>query len=223
MEENQKTIVCVGDSTTSMEWCHPNWFDWIDFSLRQGDEVSGWKTKMINSGKDGGTIPFFLEHFDFLIGRFKPEIVILSLGFNHLEIGGDTEDKLRGLVLKIKEIGSKVVMWATYKTIREDVNSQLSGVRDIYKKVANDLDAQFVDMYEEFSRYDLSKVFDYKYLWENVEWQMKPGDVDFLHCNLIGNQIIAEKLAIEVLGIELEDFGDFGTMRRVKLDDYLKK
>lgn len=223
MEENQKTIVCVGDSTTSMEWCHPNWFDWIDFSLRQGDEVNGWKTKMINSGKDGGTIPFFLENFDFLIGRFMPDIVILSLGFNHLEIADDVEDKLRELVLKIKDIGSKVVMWSTYKTIREDVNSQLSGVRDIYKKVAGDLDVQFVDMYEEFSRYDLSKVFDFQYLWENAEWKMKPGDVDFLHCNLIGNQIIANWFAKVVFGMDLVDYGDFGTMKRIKLDDYLKK
>ena len=222
MNETQKTIVCVGDSTTSMEWCHPNWFDWLDFSLRQGND-EGWKTKLINSGKDGGTIPFFLTNFEFLIGRFKPEMVILSLGFNHLELEGDVGGMLRELILKIKELGSKVVLWSTYKTIKEDLNPKLEQIRDIYKKVAGELGVQFVDMYEEFGRYYLSKIFDYKYLWDNKEWGLKPGDVDFLHCNLIGNQIIAERLGKDVFGIELEDYGDFGTMKKVKLEDYLKK
>jgi len=205
-----------------MEWCHPNWFDWLDFSLRQGND-EGWKTKLINSGKDGGTIPFFLTNFEFLIGRFKPEMVILSLGFNHLELEGDVGGMLRELILKIKELGSKVVLWSTYKTIKEDLNPKLEQIRDIYKKVAGELGVQFVDMYEEFGRYYLSKIFDYKYLWDNKEWGLKPGDVDFLHCNLIGNQIIAERLGKDVFGIELEDYGDFGTMKKVKLEDYLKK
>lgn len=222
MDSDQKTIVCVGDSTTSMEWCHPNWFDWLDFSLRQGDEINGWKIKLINSGKDGATIPFFLENFEFLIGRFKPDVVILSLGFNHLEIEGDVEEVLKELVLKIKSTGSKVVLWSTYKTINELVSKKLETIRDIYKKVSLELDLQFVDMYEEFGKYDLSKVFSYKYLWENIEWKMKPGDIDFLHCNLIGNQIIAEMLAREVFGIELLDYGDFGTMKKVDLKNYLK-
>ncbi len=222
MNSDQKTIVCVGDSTTSMEWCHPNWFDWLDFSLRQGDEISGWKTKLINSGKDGATIPFFLNSFEFLIGRFKPDVVILSLGFNHLELEGNVEEMLKELVLKIKSTGSKVVLWSTYKTINELVSKKLETIRDIYKKVSVDLDLQFVDMYEEFGKYDLSKVFSYKYLWENIEWKMKPGDIDFLHCNLIGNQIIAEKLGREVFGIDLIDYGDFGTMKKVDIKNYLK-
>jgi lysophospholipase L1-like esterase len=222
MNSDQKTIVCVGDSTTSMEWCHPNWFDWLDFSLRQGDEINGWKTKLVNSGKDGATIPFFLDSFEFLIGRFKPDVVILSLGFNHLELEGNVEETLKELVLKIKSTGSKVVLWSTYKTINELVSKKLETIRDIYKKVSVELDLQFVDMYEEFGKYDLNKVFSYKYLWENIEWKMKPGDIDFLHCNLIGNQIIAEKLGREVFGIELLDYGDFGTMKKVDLKNYLK-
>lgn len=221
MNNELKTVVCVGDSTTSMEWCHPNWFDWLDFSLRQGDEVNGWKTKMINSGKDGGTIPFFLENFDFLIGRFEPDVVILSLGFNHLELEGDVEGMLRELVLKIKGIGSKVVLWSTYRTVKEDLNPKLEQIRDLYRKVAGELEVQFMDMYEEFGRYDLSKVFDYEYLWENKDWDLKLGDIDFLHCNLVGNQIIAEKLGRDVFGIDLEDYGDFGTMKRVDLNNYL--
>ena len=78
-----------------------------------------------------------------------------------------------------------------------------------------------MDMYEEFGKYDLSKIFDYRYLWENEKWKMKPGEVDFLHCNLIGNQIIAEKLAREIFEIELEDYGDFGTMKKFDLRKYL--
>lgn len=215
-----KTIVCVGDSTTSQEWCHPNWFDWLDFSLRQGSD-EGWKNKVINSGVDGGTIPFFMENFEFQVGRFKPEVVIISLGFNHLELPGDVAEMLRGLILKIKTIESRVVLWSTYKTIKEDLNLKLEEIRDIYKKVADELGVNFVDIYGEFEKYDLKNIFDYKHLWENIEWAMKPGDVDFLHCNLIGNQIIAQKIARDVLGIDLLDYGDFGTMKQVDLRKYL--
>jgi len=214
-----KTIVCVGDSTTSQEWCHPNWFDWLDFSLRQTTE-NGWKTKMINSGMDGGTIPFFMENFEFLVGRFNPDTVVISLGFNHLELVGDVEGMLRELVLKIKSIGSNVVLWSTYKTIKNDLNPKLEQIRDIYKKVADELEVKFVDVFEEYEKYDLSKIFDYKHLWKNKEWTMKPGDIDFLHCNLIGNQIIAEKLAMEVFGVDLLDYGEFGTMKLAGLRKY---
>jgi lysophospholipase L1-like esterase len=215
MDDKMKTVVCVGDSTTSMEWCHPNWFDWLDFSLRQNDS-DGWKTKMINSGVDGGTIPLFVDNFDFLIGRFRPDKVILSLGFNHLEMLGDVDGMLRGLIARIQSTGSEVVLWSTYKTIKEDVNIKLEGVRDVYRDIAQEMSLKWVDMYEEFGKYDLDRLFDYKYQWENKEWNMQPGDVDFLHCNLLGNQIIAEKLAKEIWDMELLDYGDFGTMRKTK-------
>lgn len=216
-----KTIVCVGDSTTSQEWCHPNWFDWLDFSLRQVDEGGGWKNKMINSGIDGGTIPFFMENFEFLVGRFKPETVIISLGFNHIELVMDVEEMLRELILKIKSNGSNAVLWSTYKTINIDLNPKSDRIRDIYKKVADDLGVQFVDMYGEFGKYDLNKIFDYKHLWENTEWALKRGDIDFLHCNLIGNQIIARKIARDVFGIDLLGYGEFGTMKQADLRKYL--
>ncbi len=216
----QKTIVCVGDSTTSQEWCHPNWFDWLDFSLRQGSD-EGWKNKMINSGKDGGTISFFIENFEFLIDRFRPEVVIVSLGFNHLELVDDVEKMLVDLILKIKSIGSDVVLWSTYKSVNKDLNPKLEVIRDIYIKVSEELGLKHVDMYKEFARYDLSKIFDYKYPWENIEWKMKRGDIDFLHSNLIGNQIIAQKLGKEVFGIDLLDYGEFGTMRQIDLRKYL--
>lgn len=222
-EENKnspRTIVCVGDSTTSQEWCHPNWFDWMDFSLRQGSD-EGWKNKIINSGKDGGTISFYLENFEFLIERFEPNMVIVSLGFNHLELVGDVEKMLIELILKMKSTGSDVVLWSTYKTVNKDLNSKLEAIRDIYIKVSEELGLKCVDMYEEFAKYDLSKIFDFKYPWENVEWKMKPGDIDFLHCNPIGNQIIAQKLGKEVFGIDILDYGEFGTMRQIDLRKYL--
>jgi len=216
----KNTIVCVGDSTTSMEWSHPNWFDWLDFSLRQEND-NGWQTKMINSGKDGGTIPFFLDNFDFLIGRFNPSTVILSLGFNHLELEGDVEKMLRELVVRIKDTGSKVVLWSTYKTIKENLNPKLEHIGKIYRKVAREMDCQFIDMFEEFEKFDLERIFDYEYPWGNKDWGLKQGDIDFLHCNLIGNQIIAEKLAREAFRMELQDYGTFGTMKKVDLNNYL--
>lgn len=217
-----KNIVCIGDSTTSQEWCHPNWIDWLNFVFKQADTSLNYN--VINSGIDGGTIDLYFENFTELIEKYTPEIVILSLGFNHIEGIKDFERKTENLINKIKSINSKVVIWSTYETINPKYSEDLKTISSMYKEISNKLDCRFIDIYSEFKKYDLKKIFTYIHKWENIEWNLKPGDIDFLHCNSIGNQIIAEKILKEVFDIDIsivKEFSGFGNMKLENLELYL--
>jgi lysophospholipase L1-like esterase len=183
----------------------------------EGGWENGWKRKMINSGKDGGTIEFFLEKFEFMIGRFRPDLVIVSLGFNHLEVedgGGDELTKMaRELFEKIRDLGVEIACWSTYKVPNEKYNPALEMVGEIYRELCTELGEQFVDIYQEFCKQDLDRVFTYRAVEDNDLWQIKAGERDYLHCNEVGNKLIAEKLMAEVFGRKLVSWEGFGNMR----------
>lgn len=219
-----QNIVCIGDSTTSQEWTHPSWYDWLNFVFRQGEIDTQYN--IYNHGIDGGNIDQYINNFEQLIANISPDIVIMSLGFNHLEGITDFKEKSIKLIKMIKDINCRVILWSTYDTVNGKYSKALGEVSKIYSDISKDLDCTFVDMYSEFRKYDLTKIFTYRYLWRNEEWDMNKGDIDFLHCNDIGNQIIATKILKECFNISLEDTADewsgFGTMKLYDLSQYLK-
>jgi lysophospholipase L1-like esterase len=219
------TIVCVGDSTTSQEWCHPNWTDWLNFTFRQNDNwPEGWNRKLINSGKDGGTLFDFIEHFDREIGRFNPDVVIISLGFNHIELAdrpGLLEKDARILFDKIKQTDAHIICWSTYDVPMPAHSRKLQVVSDLYRKLCTEYDATFIDIYAEFGKYDLSQIFTFVSPG-NDDWTIKPGEFDYLHCNVIGNQIIADRIAVDGFKTKLSDDESFGTMKLLDLTRFLK-
>ncbi|KKR06467.1 MAG: hypothetical protein UT34_C0001G0508 [candidate division WS6 bacterium GW2011_GWF2_39_15] len=212
------TVVCIGDSITSQEWCHPNWYDWLNFTFRQNTEwESGVKRKIINSGHDGADVDDFLNNFDLTIAIYKPDAVIVSLGDNEIEKPEGFEGRTRKLLSRIQSINADIILWSTYEAPNPKYSQALSKVNDTYKRLAQEFNAVYIDMYSEFKKYDLSKLFTFVYPWENRQWGMKPGDIDFLHCNEIGNQIIAEKILKEAFDTDLNfinEWKDFGTMHR---------
>lgn len=219
------TLVCVGDSTTSQEWCHPNWIDWLYFTFRQqSDETDSWKRKIINSGLDGNDIKHTIEDFDNLIGMYKPDLVILSLGFNSLEKDYDVKKYTEELILKIKSICSDVAIWSTYETSNPIYSEKLKLSSLMYQELCKKFGCKFLDIYSEFRKYDLKKLFTYIHQWENEDWGLKPGDIDFIHCNEIGNQIIAEKMLKELFDTDLsftKEWVGMGNMKPKDLGIYL--
>jgi lysophospholipase L1-like esterase len=219
------TIVCIGDSTTSQEWLHPNWVDWLNFTFRQGgDWERGYLRKIINNGKDGAKIQDYIDGYVREIGAFQPDVVILSLGFNDTGIGSSNEEietRLSQLMGKIVGSGATLVTWSTYQIIHEKHNRSLKQVRDMYKILTKRYEGIFVDIYQEFGKYDLTKLFTLRCQDENEFWQMKPGEIDYLHTNEIGNQIIAEAIANKVFKIKLLEWPEeFGTMQLMDLEKY---
>ncbi len=217
-------ILCIGDSTTSQEWCHPNWFDWLRFEFSQGGD---WRKdpsnrKIFNNGIDGGSVDYFLKNFDREVEKFKPDAVIVSLGWNHFE-DPKAEKKTDSLFEKIKKINAEIIAWSPYESLNPKYSKALMQISGFYRDLTKRHNGVFVDVYTEFRKYNLSKIFTYK-AWENADWGMKQGEPDFIHCNEVGNQIIAEKIAKKAFGIKLEEWGsNFGQMTLVNLRKYLEK
>lgn len=216
--------VCIGDSTTSQEWCHPNWIDWLNFTFREGEDwQNGWKKKFINSGRDGAYIEHYLDNFDQEVSLYKPDVVIVSLGLNHIFLKStpsEIEQPLNTLFTKIKNINADIVTWSPYAIPQEIYLEDLSKINSVYKSTTNKFDGTYIDTYTEFLKYDLNKLFTFK-SDGNEEWGMKDGDIDFLHCNEIGCQIIANKIAKEAFKQDLSDW-EFGTMKLKNLNSYMR-
>lgn len=151
--------------------------------------------------------------------------MILSLGFNHLELAEDSatlEKDIRTLFSKISETGAHIICWSTYDVPVPKHSQNLRVISELYRKICQEFDATFIDMYAEFSKYDLSKIFTF-ISPGNDDWGIQPGATDYLHCNEIGNQIIAEKIAEEGFHTKLSDGEGFGTMKLADLTLLLKK
>lgn len=224
------TVVCLGDSTTSQDWCHPSWIDWLNFRFKQGDDdwISSRKRKVINSGLDGNDLKYTIENFDSLVSMYKPDAVILSLGFNDLEVDYDVKAKASELIKKIKDTGADLIIWSTYNIPHPKFSPLLQKSSEMYKELAKEYDALFINMYSEFSKYNLDKIFTYirPLTWENEDWEIKPGDRDFMHCNEIGNQIIAQKILNDAFETDLsftKDWVGLGNTIPEDLSNYIKK
>jgi hypothetical protein len=217
--------VCIGDSTTTQDWCHPNWISWLNFTFRETEDWDiDWRRKVINCGRDGANISHYLKFFDEEVTLFKPHVVITSIGLNNLIPHFDQkemEHSLRLLFKNIRSIKSDLITWSPYAIPKEKYLTNLKRINNLYKKLTKEFNGVYIDTYSEFLKYDIQKLFTFK-SDGNSEWEIKKGDYDFLHCNVAGNQIIAEKIAKEAFGEKLNDW-EFGTMKLLDLNKFKKK
>jgi lysophospholipase L1-like esterase len=228
LEKYQKfeplTVVCIGDSTTSQEWCHPNWVDWMNFVFKhEEDSPVGRSRKIINSAEDGQTAQFFIENFEKNVLAYKPDVVVVSLGTNELEFDQDPEPGLRDLFRMINSAEIEIIAWTPYPMSGLKYSNDLAVLRDTYKKLCEEFDVTFIDIFTEFGKYDQTKLFSFIRAWDGSG--MKTGDIDIVHCNTIGNQIIAERI-LEAFETDLsvtEEWKMMGTMQPVNLKGLLKK
>lgn len=218
----QLRIVCVGDSTTTQDWCHPNWVDWLNYTFHEsGDWNNAWKRQIINAGKDGADEQHFLANFDTTIKLNRPDLVIYSLGLNQLlptfEIN-KARSEMKELLKRIKGLDVDIIAWSPYAIPNNRFKESLRSIRNLYLELSEKFDAVYIDIHNEFLKYDLKSLFTFTNN-ENEEWDMKENTFDFLHCNVLGNQIIAEKIAREAFDMDLLDW-KFGTMDLINLDKY---
>lgn len=225
---NKKTFfraVAIGSSITAQDFCHPNWLDWLTYTFKQTDDWDNdWRRKIINSGRDGATLKHVLTNFNEEIAFYKPHVVILSVGLNsvHPKLDKDKfENQLNLVFKKIKEFPTDLIAWSPYVINNKRYDKDISQINNIYKKLSKKYDAVYIDMYSEFKKYDLNLLFTFD-SEDNDYWGTKEGEIDFIHCNVAGNQIIASKIAKEAFSMELYDY-QFGTMNLLNLSNYKKK
>jgi lysophospholipase L1-like esterase len=220
------TVVCIGDSTTSQEWVHPNWLDWLTFTLKQQEPwPKGLNRRVINSGRDGAFIHEVVDEFERQVGMYEPDVVIASFGFNDIELAGkvDMEEQLSRLFSKIQHVGANLVTWSTYAIPHLKHSKRLKVISEQYRTLTETFEGVFVDMYAEFERYNLDHLFTYTTEDGNELWEIPPGARDFLHCNEIGNYIMADKIAREVFESELLEWESLGNMKKMDTTKYLKE
>lgn len=217
--------VCIGDATTAQDWCHPNWIDWLNFTFRETDNwQEAWRRKFINCGRDGATVKHYINSFESEIAVFKPHLVIMSVGINALLPKLDKEkykSMLEKLVKKIMKVCNSIVVWSPYAFVNKLYHDDLQVISGINRSVCSEFNLLFIDMFTEFLKYDLKKLFTYKMSGGNKVWGIKENDIDFLHCNELGNQIIATRIAKEAFESDLSDW-EYGSMKlkdlsRIKL------
>ena len=177
-------------------------------------DEKGYTRKVINSGRDSGTVGHFLDNYEWEIGRFKPNLVIMSFGFNHLETenAGSLDIEAKKLIEKIQADGSEMVIWSTYATIKPDLTTKLEAVSRRWRLIAERNNCLFVDIFDEFRKLDLTDFFTYHYQWKNEVWNLEPGDIDFLHTNVRGNKLIAKVLLEKIFDLPILEWEDVGTM-----------
>jgi len=209
-------IVTIGDSITSAEWVHPNWREILEYVLKSeltdryfsgdpmGWKIPSWGIRFINAGLDGATTA---DHVRLLPAHtlfHHPHFAIVILGCNDvlsLE-PHETSENLKTLISQLKAEGITVALcnnpYITDATYREKYLPYHAQI----ETVAHEADC-FIDLWRITQEYPLDRMFTF--ISEgNEEVGMKPGDIDYLHPNALGNAFIAKALLKELFAIDFD-------------------
>ncbi len=204
-------IVFLGDSITSTEWVHPNWREIVEYVLKEeltkvteDWKVPAWRIRCVNSGFDGATTQDWLDRLEPEVLAFKPSMVLVVGTRNDLSLGiapevyGENLDRLLGaLVVSVPH----VVFASDPAGNRADYNMRYAP----YLAVAKELGRRhpkviFIDLFERYRSYDLNRFYTFTSSGNDV-LGLRPGDVDYVHPNQLGNAYIAKVLLEDIFGL----------------------
>lgn len=212
-------IVFLGDSITSAEWVHPNWREIVEYVLKQefgyrigsgefGWKLAEWGIRCFNAGFDGATTEDMLQRLDTDVLVHNPDMVIVC--------GGDNDMHLKRTDMELKESLSKIVSKLESSTKGSIYMSPPSGpasrandeenLRQFMKPALllfpRD-NMQFIDLFLEYKKFDTERFFTFVSIG-NEHAGLKPGDIDFLHPNQLGNAYIAKIVLEHGFGISFD-------------------
>lgn len=206
-------IVFLGDSITSAEWVHPNYREIIEYVLKQelekdlGDwKLPSWGIRCINSGFDGSTSRDWLNKLQTEVLNYNPDMVIVMGTINDMDMGISSDESNQNIKKILETLKAKVknVIYST------DIAPNNESYRRKYEEYVGNAwgsfnveNALFINLYEEYKKFDLSKLFTF--ISEgNSAVGINPGDVDYIHPNQLGNAYIAKVLLDKVFGIQFD-------------------
>lgn len=207
-------IVFYGDSITSTEWVHPNWREIVEYVLkdcigfRTNDwETPSWRIRTINSGMDGATTKNLVQDLRRYVLTYKPDLVISIFGKNDLYLGITPEkhkNNIREIGENILEQGIDYVFCTSTATLNKTKNENFRKYKNLTKEAFEGLDVKIIDLFEKYKKLDIEKFFTLISENGNDVADIKPGEVDYLHPNQLGNAYIAKILLKEIWGIEFD-------------------
>ena len=206
-------IVFLGDSLTSPEWVHPNWREIVEYVIKEelakkmGDwKPSSWGVRGINSGLDGATGKDLLERLDSDVFTYSPEMVFCSIGINdiYFDISAkEHQENVRKLLRKIASKVEHVVFCTSIATDRESLNRTYADYVKADKVLFPMKGVGFVNLFERYQKFDLKRFFTFVSGGNEVVG-IKPGEIDYLHPNQLGNAYVAKVILAEAFGVEFD-------------------
>lgn len=196
------TIAFIGDSLTSGEWVHPNWRSIFEYILKYSFEkeftgedwyIPEWNIRFFNYSLDGASTNEFVKNTKRAIDEVKPDLFIIMGTANDsiLDVTVDTHIKnLKGLFSLISQSGAQYIYSPDgYSNSEKSNNEYLPYLERVRLELVPDI-KYYVDMFEEFKKFPLEKIFTMKY--SEFERADKDSDIDPVHPNSLGCAYIAK-------------------------------
>lgn len=206
-------IVFLGDSLTSTEWVHPNWRGIIEYVIKEelvkkmGDwKPSSWGVRGINSGLDGATSRDLLERLNSDVFVYSPQMVICSVGINDIYFNISPEEHQKNVKKLLQEMSSKieqVVFCTSLFTAHEPSNRKYAEYVEADKAILPMKGVRFVNLFEKYQKFDLVRFFTFVSGGNEVVG-IKPGEIDYLHPNQLGNAYVAKVILADAFGVEFD-------------------
>lgn len=204
-------LVFLGDSITATEWIHPNWREIVEYVLKDkaGESVSDWKTaswgmRCYNCGFDGSATADIAKLMNDEVFSLYPDMVIYQVGDNDADLGVSVADYRKNLeenIDRLKTFVRKVVLVSDMGSLSEQLNAKYLEYVGVLRAVAKEKELQLVDIFDLFSENEMKKFFTLKSPGNEVVG-IKPGEIDILHPNQLGNAYYAKVVLKDVFDVE---------------------
>lgn len=213
IKNNKFRILFLGDSITSTEWIHPNWREIVEYVVKDEVEkivdnwkLSSWQIRAINCGMDGADTKDILNKVDEIL-EYKPDLIITIMGGNDIYSKIPVEESIGNIKKILNQLSESVpyIFWcnSTPALDRSSENEKYKVYAEETVKIKTDKGIKIFDMFNEYKKYDLSKFFTFK-SEENLVTEIKAGQIDPQHPNMLGNAYIAKILLKEIFGINFD-------------------
>jgi lysophospholipase L1-like esterase len=215
LSDQRFKIVFLGDSITSAEWIHPNWREIVEYVLKEelmkiieDWKIPSWGIRCFNSGLDGATTKDLLGHVENYVFAYQPEMVICIIGENDMHFKINPSQHKKNVERLIKRISSKTshfVFCTSIPTLNNNLNQKYSEYVKQIEPLFPHPKVQFINLFKIYQKFELKKIFTFESTGNEVVG-IKPGEVDYLHPNHLGNAYIAKVLLKEIFGIKFNPY-----------------
>lgn len=212
-EKKSFKIAFLGTSLTSAEWVHPNWREIVEYVLKEALEeqftdwrVPSWGIRCINAGFDGANTKDLINLLEKNVIAYEPDLVIVLATSNDIfsEITpGRHKENIKSIINMLVAKNIKVVYCTNICTNNSAYNEK-------YLPYLNEALSLFpykgvpaINMLEAFENYPLDKFFTFVSSGNEVVG-IKPGELDYIHPNQLGNAYIAKVFLDRIFGISFD-------------------